>query len=140
MSVSGMPSYCGGRPCSPRVTGRFSDAGNTLSAPLVSRITLPVSCRPLRPWERMPSIRSDRSKHSRDSSSSQMRPLRTSTLGLPQMIARRRMLQKESRLSRLCISSSVRMAISPPSSGISTSPIGCVARSEIISVMTTSYG
>ena len=50
------------------------------------------------------------------------------------------MLQNASTLSRLCSSSSVRMEITPPSSGISTSLIGCVARSEIISVMTTSYG
>ena len=53
------------------------------------------------PALRMPSIRSERSKHSLDSSFSQILPPRTSTLGRPQMMRLARMLANESALSML---------------------------------------
>ena len=56
------------------------------------------------------------------------------------MIRRILTLAYESALSRLCTKSSVKIETTPLSSGISTSAIGSVAKSEIISVMTTSYG
>ena len=54
------------------------------------------------------------------------------------MIRRILRLAYESALSRLCTSSSVKIETTPFSSGISTSAIGSVAKSEIISVITTS--
>ena len=67
-------------------------------------------------------------------------PLRISTVGVPQTSARNRRLRRDHWLISMERDSSVRIGMTPASSGMPKSCMGTVARSEIIMVSTSSLG
>ena len=122
------------------VTGLAFVYGSTDTCPLVSSTAYFTAARSLYPWLRSCSSSSSTVKRLRAMFCWRILPSRMMTVGWPQTSPRNRMDFRLKKLSSMDRHSSVTMGNSPLTIGIPKSCMGTAARSEIISVSTSSLG